>query len=174
VSTPVVALIAAVADNGVIGDGDGMPWRLSTDLRRFRALTLGKPVVMGRRTFAAIGKPLAGRTNIVVTRQAGFASAGVTVAHDLDAALDLALDSARAAGVAEAMVIGGGEVYAQAMARAGRLYVTHVHASPPGTAHFPVIAADSWRLVSSEEFSAGENDTAATTFAVYEPRNPAG
>lgn len=171
---PVIALIAAIADNGVIGDGDDLPWRLSTDLRRFKALTLGKPVIMGRRTFATVGKPLAGRTNIVVTRQVGFAPAGVTVAHDLDAALALARDAARAAGVAEAMVIGGGEIYAQAMPVAGRLYVTQVHASPPGTVHFPVIAADTWRPVSSEDFPSGEKDTAATTFIVYERQNSAG
>ena len=172
-AAPVIALIAAVADNGVIGDGEGMPWRLSTDLRRFKALTLGKPVVMGRRTFASIGKPLPGRANIVVTRRSDFAPAGVAVAHDIDAALALALDAARDAGAAEAMVIGGGEIYAQAMARAGRLYITHVHAAPAGTVHFPVIAPDVWRQVSSEEFPSGVADTAATTFAIYERQNPA-
>lgn len=172
---PTIALIAAVADNGVIGDGDALPWRLSTDLRRFKALTLGKPVVMGRRTFAAIGKPLAGRTNIVVTRQAGFvAPAGITVAPSLDGALASALDAARAAGVAEAMVIGGGEIYAQAIPLAGRLYITHVHAEPAGTAHFPVIADDVWQAVASEDLPSGEKDTAATTFVIYERRNSAG
>jgi dihydrofolate reductase len=94
----------------------------------------------------------------------------VTVAHDLDAALALAVEAARAVGVAEAMVIGGGEIYAQAMGSAARLYITHVHATPAGTAHFPVIAADTWLARSSEDFPGGEKDTASTTFTVYERR----
>jgi dihydrofolate reductase len=163
-----VSLIAAVATNGVIGDGSGMPWRLSTDMKRFKALTMGKPVVVGRRTFETFAKPLPGRTNIVVTRQAGYRPEGVIVASSLDEALAQGRDAAQAAGGDEVMVLGGGEIYAAAMAAADRLYITHVEAEPVGTTHFPPIDAHVWRAVSREAVPAGEKDSAATVFAVYE------
>lgn len=168
-----VAIIAAVGRNGVIGDGVGMPWRLSTDLRRFKALTLGKPVVMGRRTYETIGKPLPGRANIVVTRRTDFAPEGVTVAGSIGEALARAKAAAAASGADEVMVIGGGEIYAAAMEQAKRLYITHVMADPAGTVHFPVIDPGEWRLVSSEDVPAGEKDSAATRYAIYERRNSA-
>ncbi len=163
-----VALIAAVGANGVIGDGSGMPWRLSTDMKRFKALTMGKPVVVGRKTFETFGKPLPGRTNIVVTRRADYRPEGVIVAAGLADALARAAAVAAAAGGDEVMVIGGGEVYAEAMARADRLYITHVSAEPAGTTHFPTIDPEVWRAVSREAVPAGEKDSAATVFAVYE------
>lgn len=163
-----IALVAAVAANGVIGDGTGMPWRLSTDMRRFRALTMGKPVIVGRKTFETFGKPLAGRTNIVVTRQPDYQPSGVVVAASLDEALAGAADVAAATGVDEIMVAGGGEVYAAAIGRADRLYVTHVDAEPAGRTRFPPIAAAEWRVVSREAVPAGEKDTAATVFTVYD------
>lgn len=166
--TAKVALIAAVGRNGVIGDGTGMPWRLSTDLRRFKTLTLGKPVVMGRRTFDTIGKPLPGRTNIVVTRQAGFAVPGVEGAASIAAAVARAREVADAAGLPEVMVIGGGEIYRAAIALADRLYITHVLTDPEGSVHFPVIDPALWRRVSTEDVPAGEKDSAPTVFAVYE------
>ncbi len=161
-----VALIAAVARNGVIGADNAMPWRLRTDLLRFRQLTLGKPVVMGRRTFQSLGKPLAGRLNIVVTRQSGYAPEGVTVAPNLDAALARAAAEAGPSG--EVMVIGGGQLYAEAIGRADRLYITHVDAAPEGDTHFPTIDPAVWSAVSRQAVPAGEKDSAATEFVVYE------
>jgi dihydrofolate reductase len=163
-----VALVAAVAENGVIGAAGAMPWRLATDMKRFRVLTMGKPVIMGRKTFASIGKPLAGRTNIVVTRRRDFAADGVLVAASLDEALAAGAEAAGETGAGEVMVIGGGEIYALAMPHADRLYITQVHARPEGDAHFPPIDPATWRAVAREEVPAGEKDTASTTFVTYE------
>ena len=121
-----VSIIAAVAENGVIGNGGTMPWRLSTDLRRFKALTLGKPVIMGRRTFESIGKPLPGRTNIVVSRRSDYRPEGVTVAASLDDALAEARSAALRAGLNEVFVIGGGEIYRAALPRADWLHITGI------------------------------------------------
>jgi dihydrofolate reductase len=165
-------MIAAVAANGVIGREGEMPWRLSTDLKRFRRLTMGKPVIMGRKTWESIGRPLAGRDNIVVTRQAGFAPEGVQTAPDLAEALALGREIARSKGASEVMVIGGGTVYAAAMPFADRLYVTHVALSPDGDTSFPPIDPAVWREVSSETVPAGEKDSAASRFVVYERRVP--
>lgn len=163
-SQPRISLIAAVAENGVIGLGQAMPWRLSSDMRRFRQLTMGKPVIMGRKTFATLGKPLSGRTNIVVTRDRSFASPGAITAHSLDDALA----SPEAGAADEIMVIGGGEIYAAAIGRAERLYITHVEARPAGDTLFPAIDPASWRAVREEQLPAGEKDSAATRFVVYE------
>jgi dihydrofolate reductase len=166
-----VSIIAAVAENGVIGEGGQMPWRLSTDLRRFKALTLGKPVVMGRRTFESICKPLPGRTNIVVSRREDYRPEGVAVADSLDAALVEARAAALAAGLDEVFVIGGGEIYAAAIPHADRLHITHVAAQPSGDTLFPGIDPAVWTRVSAEDVPAGEKDTAPTTYAVYARRD---
>ena len=166
-----LAMIAAVGENGVIGHEGGMPWRLKTDLRRFRSITTGKPVIMGRRTFASIGKALPNRVNIVVTRDPSFQVEGVVAVPSLDAAMSAAIAAAAASDVVEALVIGGGELYAAFMPRAARLYITHVEASPAGDVHFPAIDTGIWRLVSSEAFPAGPDDSAPTRFAVYERRD---
>jgi dihydrofolate reductase len=137
-----ITIIAAVAENGVIGAGNKLPWRLPADLQRFKALTMGHTLVMGRKTFDSIGRPLPGRTTIVVTRDRGWTRDGVTVAHTLDDAL------ARAEG--EVFVAGGGEIYAQAMARADRLCITHVHQRVDGDTHFPAIDENLWRAVERE------------------------
>jgi dihydrofolate reductase len=168
VTAVAVVLVAAVAQNGVIGRDGAMPWRLSTDLRRFKRLTDGKPVVMGRKTFEAIGKPLSGRTNIVVSRSPDFSPAGALIAGSVDEAIAVGIEEAERAGVAEVPVIGGGEVYAAAIDRADRMYVTHVAASPEGDTFFPAIDPAQWRPISSEPIPAGERDTEATTFVVYE------
>jgi dihydrofolate reductase len=168
-----VSIIAAVAANGVIGEGGAMPWRLSTDLRRFKALTLGKPVVMGRRTFESIGKPLPGRANIVVSRRDGYRPEGVSVAASLDAALAEARAAARRAGLDEVFVIGGGEIYAAAMPHADRLHITHVAARPAGDTLFPAIDPGVWTRVSVEDVPAGERDTAPTAYVVYIRRDRA-
>jgi dihydrofolate reductase len=159
-----IALIAAVARNRVIGVANGLPWRLSSDLRRFKALTMGKPLIMGRKTFASVGKALPGRFSIVVTRDAGFASDGVEVAHDLVAALTLA----RAHDPAEIMIGGGAEIYAQTIGMADRLYITEVGLEPEGDALFPPIAPAEWREVLREPGERGPKDEAEFAFVDYE------
>jgi dihydrofolate reductase len=163
-----LSIIAAVGENGVIGTGGGMPWRLSTDMQRFKRLTMGKPVIMGRKTFESLGKPLAGRRNIVVTGNRDFTPEGVTVAPDFEAALTAAREFARLDGVDEAMVIGGGQVYRESIPKVDRLYITHVEAIPEGDTHFPDIDPARWKVASSEAVSAGPRDSAATTFVIYE------
>ena len=164
---PAIVLVAAVADNGVIGRDNALPWRLSTDLKRFKALTIGKPVVMGRKTFLSIGKPLPDRTNIVVTRDCNFSADGIVVANSLEAALDAARDDARRRGVDAIMVIGGTDIFEQTMDRADRLEITHVHARPAGDTVFPPIDARRWRAVARTEHSAGARDDAAFSTVTY-------
>ena len=141
----IFSAIAAMARNRVIGQGNGLPWRLPGDLKFFKAMTLGKPVVMGRKTFQSIGKPLRDRPNIVVTRDSGFAAEGVHVVRDIDTALDLAATLARETGAEEVMVIGGAEIYAQALPRIDRLYLTEIDAEIAGDAYFPEIEPRAWR-----------------------------
>jgi dihydrofolate reductase len=163
-----VSLVAAVAENGVIGRGGQLPWRLSSDLRRFKRLTMGHPIIMGRRTWESIRKPLLGRTSIVVTRQTRFATpfAEVRVVHDLTAALDAA--ALAPGGDREAIVIGGGEIYAAALPHASRLYLTRVLASVDGDAAFPPINWHEWRLLTTENHAADEINDFAHSFEVYE------
>jgi dihydrofolate reductase len=142
-----LSLVAAVARNGVIGAKGGLPWRLSSDLKRFKALTWGKPLVIGRKTFESIGRVLPGRETIVVTRDPAFAPSGVLVAHELDAALDLAAERARAMGVGEIIIGGGAEIYAQTIARASRLFITEVALDAKGEARFPPIDPHDWREI---------------------------
>jgi dihydrofolate reductase len=164
-----IVLIAAVAENGVIGRGGTMPWRLKSDMRHFRELTLGKPLVMGRKTYLSLSiKPLPGRTNIVVSRDAGFTAPGVVVAPSLQAALEAARGDALRRGVDDVMVIGGGDLYAQAMPLAKRLEITQVHATPEGNALFPAIDPALWRETGRSECPAGAEDNAAVTFVTYE------
>ena len=162
-----VVLIAAVADNGVIGRDNTMPWRLGSDLKRFKALTVGKPVVMGRKTYLSIGKPLPGRTNIVVSRDAGFAAPGLLVAGSLDAALSAARDDALRRGGHEIVVIGGSDIYAQCMPLADRLEITHVHARPDGDTRFPPIDRALWREIARSEHSAGPQDEVNFAYVTY-------
>lgn len=169
-----IAIHVAIAENGVIGRDGGLPWRLSTDLKRFKADTMGKPVIMGRKTYEGIGKPLPGRLNIVVTRDRGWRAEGVEVAHSLDDAIRLAEARARCmAGVDEVCVIGGGQIYGQALPLADRLHVTHVLAAVEGDAHFPPIDPAVWRLVRSQDVPAGEKDSHATRHSIYERRSGA-
>ena len=165
-----VVLVAAVADNGVIGRDNAMPWRLSADLKRFKALTLGKPVVMGRKTFLSIGKPLPGRTNIVVTRDPQFCPDDVVAAGSIEAALEIAREDARRCGANEIMVIGGTDIFTQTMGLADRLEITHVHAKPVGDALFPPIDAKLWRETARHDQPAGANDDASMSFATYRRR----
>jgi dihydrofolate reductase len=163
-----LVLVAAVAENGVIGQGGRLPWRLKSDLAHFRKLTMGKPVVMGRKTYLSIGKPLAGRTNIVVSRDAGFAAPGTIVAASIDAALSAASGDALRRGVAEIVVVGGAEIYRQIMAAADRLVITQVNLQPQGDATFPPIDRDIWQEASRSAHPAGPGDEASFTVLVYE------
>lgn len=158
-----VSLIAAVARNGVIGRDGDMPWRLSADLKYFKATTMGKPLIMGRRTYESIGRALPGRTNIVVTRSADFAAEGVEVAAGLDQALAVAGGDA----ADEVMVIGGGEIYAAALPRADRLYLTEIHMDATGDVCFPAFDRAEWREVSRDDHPA-EDDNPAFSFVVLE------
>jgi dihydrofolate reductase len=164
-----VVIHVAVAQNGVIGREGGLPWRLSSDLKRFKADTLGKPVIMGRKTWAGLGKPLPGRLNIVVTRDRAFRAEGAEVAGSIDDAIALATVRARCmAGIDEICVIGGGEIYGQALGRTDALHVTHVLAEVEGDTRFPEIDPAVWQEVSSVTLPAGERDSHATRHAVYE------
>jgi dihydrofolate reductase len=159
-----LVIVAAVADNGVIGRANAMPWRLKSEHRHFRALTLGKPLVMGRKTFASIGRPLDRRTNVVVSRDPTFAAPGVVVAPDLDAALTIARADALRRGVDMIMIAGGADIYAQAMARADRIALTLVHLRPEGDTHLPPIDPRLWVEVERREHAAGPGDDSAFTY----------
>lgn len=167
VAGPEIVLIVAVADNGVIGAGNAIPWRLKTDQRRLKALTMGKPVVMGRKTFLSLRRPLPGRTNIVVTRDSGFRSPGALVTTSLPDALALARADALRRSVAEIAVIGGTEIYAQCMDLADRLELTEVHARPEGDTSFPAIDEARWEEVTRVPNPAGPDDSAAFTYVTY-------
>jgi dihydrofolate reductase len=169
-TAPVLVLVAAVADNGVIGQGGGLPWRLKSDLRNFRAVTLGKPVVMGRKTYLSIGKPLAGRTNIVVSRNRDFAAPGIVVASGITDALAAARGDALRRAADAIAVIGGAELYRQTIAHADRLVITHVHLRPEGDTSFPVIDPALWREAQRNEHGPGPDDAAGFTVLVYERR----
>jgi dihydrofolate reductase len=163
-----LVLVAAVAENGVIGRNGRLPWRLRSDLQHFRAVTLGHPAVMGRKTYDAIGKPLAGRTNIVVSRDPAFAAPGVVAAPDLDAALAIARGDALRRGTVEIMIIGGADLYRQTIDRAARLEITRVHARPEGDSVFPPIDPARWRETGRREHPPGRDDDTAFTTLVYE------
>ncbi|MCF8475978.1 MAG: dihydrofolate reductase [Pseudolabrys sp.] len=162
-----IVLVAAVADNNVIGREGQMPWRLKSDLKHFRALTIGKPVVMGRKTYESIGKPLKDRTNIVLTKDLGLIVPGGVLATSLDAALGFARADAKRRGVDEIMVIGGSDVFSAAMPLAQRLEITHVHSSPEGDVLFPPINPKLWRETSHRKYDAGPDDSASFTVATY-------
>jgi dihydrofolate reductase len=170
VSDVPLVLVAAVARNGIIGVNGGLPWRLSSDLKRFKVLTWGKPLLMGRKTSESIGRALPGRETIVVTRDPVFLPPGVFVAHDLDAGLALAAERARAMGADEIDIVGGGEIYAQTIARATRLFITEVALDAEGEARFPPIDPHTWREISRETGVRGPRDDADYAFVEYERR----
>ena len=167
---PRISLIAAVARNRAIGRGNALPWRLSSDLKRFKVLTMGKPFVIGRKTYQSIGKALPGRFSIVITRDPGFAAADIEVAHSLASALALAA----AHGTDEIMVGGGGEIYAEAIGQADKLYLTEVDLAPEGDALFPEIDPSQWREVRRETGLRGPKDEAEFAFVDYERLNHGG
>lgn len=167
---PRLSLIAAVAENGVIGADQSIPWRIPSDFAWFKRTTMGKPMVMGRKQFETFRKPLPGRPHVVVTRQAGYAAEGVTVRHSLEAGIAAAAELAAQSGVDEVMVIGGGDIYAQALALADRLYITHVALSPEGDVRFPAIDPAVWTVVEEPEVTPVPDDPAAYRIRIYERR----
>lgn len=161
-----LSLIAALGENRVIGVDNSMPWHLPGDFKYFKATTLGKPIIMGRKTWDSLGRPLPGRLNIVVSRQTGLALEGAEVFPSLDAAVERAEEWAKAQGVDELMLIGGAQLYAQGLEQADRLYLTRVALSPDGDAWFPEFDLNQWTLVSNVE-NAAEGDKPAYNFEVW-------
>ena len=162
-----IVLVAAVAENGIIGRGNTLPWRLKSDMQHFRALTMGKPVVMGRKTFLSIGKPLAGRTTIVVSRDHAFTAPGIVVAASLDAALAAARGDALRRNADAIIIAGGAEIYAQVLPQASQLAITHVHKKVDGDARFPKIDLTLWREAARSEHPAAAEDEAGFAFVTY-------
>ena len=163
-----LAVVVAVAENGVIGRDGVLPWRLRSDLRYFRSVTLGKPVVMGRRTFLSIGRPLPERINIVVSKSPDFAPADVTVVPSLGQALDSAAATEYETGAEEAVVIGGAQLYKEALPVADRLYLTRVHATVNGDVYFPGLVPEHWKEVSQTCQLAGPEDDFDHSYVVLE------
>lgn len=157
-----ISLIVAASANNVIGAAGELPWHLSDDLKRFKALTMGKPIVMGRKTYESIGRALPGRQNIVITTQSDYEAAGCDVVASLGGAIAAVLDSN------EIMVIGGGEIYQLFMPIAQRIYMTRVATDVEGDTFFPEIDAAVWRETACEEFAAGENNDHAFAVITYE------
>ncbi len=170
---PQIVLIVAVADNGVIGRGNALPWRLKSDMQRFRSQTMGKPVVMGRKTYLSIGRPLAGRTTIVVSRDRAFAATGIVVAPSLDAALAAARGDALRRNADAIVIAGGAEIYTQALPLAAQLAVTRVHKEVDGNAHFPAIDPRLWRESSRDTPQRAAEDEADFDFVTCERRSGA-
>jgi dihydrofolate reductase len=163
-----ISIIAALASNNVIGRGNEMPWHLSADLKRFKALTMGHHLIMGRKTFASIGRPLPGRTTIVVTRQDDFRADDVVVAPSIDRALDIARADA------EVFIAGGAEIYEQLIHRADRMYLTRVHADVDGDALFPDFDdVTEWSLIDSEHHEPDEKNPLPYSFLTYKRMAPA-
>lgn len=169
-ASPEIVLIVAVAENGVIGSGGAIPWRLKSDLRRFKAMTLGRPVVMGRKTFASIGRPLPGRTNIIVTRDTGFRTPGAVVTTSFSDACAVARGDALRRFATEIAVIGGAEIYTQWMDCADRLEITEVHARPEGDTCFAAIDPAVWEEVARLRHPAGPDDSADFSYVTYRRR----
>ncbi len=165
-----LSLIWAMASNRVIGRNNSLPWRLPNDMRHFMNTTMGKPVLMGRKTFESMKAPLPGRTNIVMTRDADWDHPGVNVVASLAAGLELAEQQGLIDGVEEVMVIGGAEIYALALPLADKLYITHVHAQPDGDVYFPEFDLDAWTAGEQQDFDADERHSSAYSFANYERR----
>ncbi|MCC7348484.1 MAG: dihydrofolate reductase [Variibacter sp.] len=170
-----LVIVAAVSENGVIGRDGDMPWRLRSDLRRFRARTMGRPIVMGRKTYESLGAPLKGRTNIVVSRDPAFAAPGIAVAADLARALESARGDALRRGVDEIIIGGGGHLYRELLPRGDVLELTRVHQTIEGDTSFPPVDAAQWQELAREEPPQGPEDSARVSFITYlrKPPRPA-
>jgi dihydrofolate reductase len=168
---PQIVMVVAVAENGVIGAAGAIPWRLKSDMQRLKALTLDKPVVMGRKTFVSIGRPLPRRTNIVVTRDPGFRAAGAIVTNSFADARAIATGDALRRFGSEIAVIGGAEIYAQWMECADRLEITEVHARPNGDTRLPAIVTADWEEVARVRNPAGPDNSTEFSYVTYRRRN---
>ena len=164
-----VAIVVAVADNGVIGRGNALPWDLPDDLQYFKRITMGRPIIMGRRTFESIGRPLPGRLNIILTRDGAWQAPGVSVATSIEHAIDIAEDQALIDGAEFIMVIGGADVYRQALPFSSRAFLTRVHGKVHGDAFFDLHQIAAWRELSRLEVSAGERNS--HDFSIIELEN---
>jgi dihydrofolate reductase len=165
---PILALVVAMGENRAIGRGGGLPWRLSSDLRYFRKITMGKPVLMGRRTFKSLPRVLDGRLNVVLSRDRGFVAPDAVMAHSLEEGLAAARASAKRTGAPEIMVIGGEDVFRAVLPQTGRIYLTEVHASPDADTWFPELDMSDWREVSREAHQPGPKDDHAFSFVVLD------
>ena len=168
--TPILTLVVAAAENGVIGRNNQLLWRLKTDLRRFRELTWGRPMIMGRKTFESIGKPLPGRETIVLTRDPAFSATGVHVAGTWDEALAKSSALAEIMGSSEIAVVGGAEIYALALPHVQKIFLTNVHAAPEGDAMFPVLDRSIFREMNRRDHPKGPDDEYSFTFIDLERR----
>ncbi|WP_375568345.1 dihydrofolate reductase [Ahrensia marina] len=164
-----LVLIAAVARNGVIGRDNDLPFRLPTDLKHFKALTLGHPVLMGRATYESIGRPLPGRPNLVVSGDPDFRADGCEVYSDLDTAIERGKMLAEGLGKSALFIIGGGQIYAQTIDEADRLEITHVAMEADGSTAFPIIDREKWSVAATESVPAGPKDEADMVFTTYRP-----
>lgn len=163
-----LALIWAMSQNRAIGRNNALPWYLPEDLKYFKQVTMGKPIIMGRKTWESIGRPLPGRTNIVITRDQTFTADGVKIVHSLDEAIRMAENICLINGCDEAVVIGGAEIYALALSRADRLYMTQVHAEVDGDAFFPTFDLESWQELGREDFQGSGANPYDYSFVVLE------
>ena len=168
---PIIALVVAMGENRAIGRGGDLPWHLHSDMRYFRKVTMGKPVIMGRLTSKSLGRALDGRLNIVLTRNAAFAPPGAVMAYNLEEAFDVARRAAQRAGVDEIMVIGGADVFRAVLPLAGRIYLTEVEAAPDADTWFPELDRNEWRQVSREVHQVGPRDDHAFSFVVLDRKN---
>jgi dihydrofolate reductase len=165
---PAIVFVVAAADNGVMGRDGGLPWKLKSDMARFKALTIGKPVVMGRKTFESLPKPLVHRTNIVITRDISYAARGAVVTTTIERALEIAQGDALRRGVNEIAVIGGAEVFNQLLYRAVRVELTRVHENTAGDVLFADLPSTEWREAARQDHARGTGDDAAYTYLTYE------
>ena len=160
----IISLVVAAATNNAIGKEGQLPWSLPNDLKHFKNVTWGMPVIMGRKTFDSLGKPLTGRKNIVITRQASWSAEGVIAVKNMDDALFLVKET----DAKEAMVIGGGEIFKMIFDKANRIYLTRVEAEPEADAYFPVIYPNQWKLVSQKDYEADEKNAYNYSFQIWE------
>ena len=163
-----IVLIAAFAQNRVVGINNSLPWHLPEDLKYFKRTTTGKAIIMGRKTYDSIGRPLPNRTNIVISRNSELKIEGVKVVDSLQAAIDLAKEVNFINGVEEVMVIGGASIYEEALPKADRLYLTHVHAEVKGDAYFPEVDFSQWQEISRDDYAASESNPYDYSFVVYD------
>jgi dihydrofolate reductase len=163
----IISMVVAIGENRVIGRDGGLPWHIPSDLKLFKQTTMGKPIVMGRKTWESLGRPLPGRPHVVITRDRSYEALGASVVHDLDQALSVAYGMAVALKEEEIMIIGGAEIYRLAMAKADRLYLTEVGLSPHGDAFFPEFDVDQWQEISRTAFPSSDG-AASYSFVIRE------